>query len=866
MLQFKRLLTLSIHSLFSRLLCTFSGTSFRYQQPMRSEAAFIDEDTRYSLQGEDAQDKFGWIPYSGEDSQASAASNQSASTAQITTDFASTSLSFASPFSLNYITCLNGQTQESVVIGTATSPEIPALKEPDSRRQTFADLTSVFSHRKISEIQTSRFVSHPQYNSHVPSLVQDEVAESCYEAARSPTSPEGPLSVIQNSNHTSMNEQTIHNHAEDTAFADETANLIQNHDLDGEERVDDYTTDDSLAQHENPSTLGIDQNHLLHLIDPNKRNRRYIPKNKTRKRQCDNSTWIDVKAKKARVASEAGIGRKNRPIQPKSMDVDSCGPLCPMKCMHRLTLNARRRNFEAWYKLESTQLQWEALCNWIFWKNVETGTTTPPTSDSESSESDTGISKKGRRYRKLTYNRPDEDGKLVPVCQKMFLKTLDISYRRVKTALKKKRDSGPTGIIDGDKRGKHTLNRRNKIPESVKDTARRHIESFPTMESHYCREKSSKNYLDESIESLSMMYTLNVEEAKKNGIQKIVSEHIYQDIFNNEYNYEFFMPEKDRCEKCETYKFLSDEEKVKQKDNMRKHREEIKAARKLMNESDDLAKTGPSKVLSTPRAEISTFHYMSKICIWNFTIYEFGSNQGYCFVGNESIGNRGSNEIASYLIDYPREAKKKRKKSVHIYSDNCGGQKRNKNVFASEVRASVELKIDIRHRFLEVGHIQAPGDSVHAMIEEKARLGDIYSQAQWCHVMRNAKRENPLYIVTEKTQDEIYEFTSLASLFKWDDVKIPTIKEFAVKALQPGLAFCRYKDDEKVTKITKRDTSTGDILNCPIVRAYDSKLPLSEREENDIKSMMDKGIIVGENISWYNTLLRVPHIPRRRNA
>ncbi|KAJ8666483.1 hypothetical protein QAD02_008145 [Eretmocerus hayati] len=339
-------------------------------------------------------------------------------------------------------------------------------------------------------------------------------------------------------------------------------------------------------------------------------------------------------------------------------------------------------------------------------KQVGKDSGTPPASDSES-EPDLEMIGKGKKYGKSSYNLPNEKGKLIPVCRKMFLKTLGISYQRVRTALKRKRESGLTGVISSDKRGRHTENRPHRVPESVKDTARAHIESFPTMESHYCREGTAKNYLDESIESLAMMYKLYIESARENNIGRVVSEHMYKDLFNTEYNLEFFIPKKDRCEKCEAYKLLSKDDKTPKRDSMRKHRNDIESARKRMNESAILAETDQSvyvmhmdlqKVLTTPRSEIGTMYYMSKISVWNFTIYEFSTSKGYCFVWNEATGNRGSNEVASYLFDHLRDVKERGAKSVHIYSDNCGGQNRNKNVFATEIRASIEFNLDIYHR------------------------------------------------------------------------------------------------------------------------------------------------------------------------
>lgn len=54
---------------------------------------------------------------------------------------------------------------------------------------------------------------------------------------------------------------------------------------------------------------------------------------------------------------------------------------------------------------------------------------------------------------------------------------------------------------------------------------------------------------------------------------------------------------------------------------------------------------------------------------------------------------------------------------VILYSDNCGGQNRNRFIFSMFAFAATHFQIEIIHRFLEEGHTQNEGDSMHAVIE-----------------------------------------------------------------------------------------------------------------------------------------------------
>ncbi|CAG9831322.1 unnamed protein product [Diabrotica balteata] len=62
-----------------------------------------------------------------------------------------------------------------------------------------------------------------------------------------------------------------------------------------------------------------------------------------------------------------------------------------------------------------------------------------------------------------------------------------------------------------DKRGR--LASYNKTPDKLVQKVEKHIESFPTMESHYCRKSSNRLYLDPNL-SISKMFKLYVEQYK----------------------------------------------------------------------------------------------------------------------------------------------------------------------------------------------------------------------------------------------------------------------------------------------------------------------------------------------------------------
>ena len=71
--------------------------------------------------------------------------------------------------------------------------------------------------------------------------------------------------------------------------------------------------------------------------------------------------------------------------------------------------------------------------------------------------------------------------------------TLHDSCAQIQSAIETKTI---TGITEKDRRG-HNDNSGNKIPDQIKEDIQNHINSFPRVESHYCRASTNREYLDE---------------------------------------------------------------------------------------------------------------------------------------------------------------------------------------------------------------------------------------------------------------------------------------------------------------------------------------------------------------------------------
>lgn len=139
----------------------------------------------------------------------------------------------------------------------------------------------------------------------------------------------------------------------------------------------------------------------------------------------------------------------------------------------------------------------------------------------------------------------------------------------------------------------------NKTASEDVSNVRQHIESFPTMESHYCRSSTRREYLDSTL-SISKMYALYLEERQgKNNLdqgrtRKPVSLITYKRIFCNNYNLSFFRPKKDMCQICENYRTGTIEEKLRLEEIIKSHQRRKEDCNKAKTSDKERASKEPN--------------------------------------------------------------------------------------------------------------------------------------------------------------------------------------------------------------------------------------------------------------------------------
>ena len=205
-----------------------------------------------------------------------------------------------------------------------------------------------------------------------------------------------------------------------------------------------------------------------------------------------------------------------------------------------------------------------------------------------------------------------------------FITTLGIGRKIVETAFGKKNRKNISPIKD--KRGKHQPH--NKTPTQDRDIVRQHIESFPTMESHYTRKDSNKQYLSCDLSIRKMVDLYSIERKEKH--QKCVSEKVYRDIFCTEYNLSFHRSKKDQCMLCNKYYQMKESGTVDQELETKYKNHQSRKERSRLEKEQDKERAKSNKnyhvatfdleaVLTTLCSLVSQAYYKRKLCCYNLS-------------------------------------------------------------------------------------------------------------------------------------------------------------------------------------------------------------------------------------------------------
>lgn len=365
-----------------------------------------------------------------------------------------------------------------------------------------------------------------------------------------------------------------------------------------------------------------------------------------------------------------------------------------------------------------------------------------------------------------------------------------------------------------------------------------------------------------------------------NFAPKPVSQNIY---FKTFHNYDpplaFYKPKKDQCTKCNNYTNYSalnqiteqiqtdwENHKRREKESLEMKKED--KIRALDNKGEHFRSISfdLQAILTTPHAGDSQIYYKRKLSVYNFTIYEHHSADGYCYVWDEMNGGKGSSEIGTclfqYLMNLPETVT-----HVSTYSDTCSGQNRNRYTMTAILYAMQNIEhiqiIDIK--FMESGHSYLEADAMHATIERAKKNKKVYTTREWALLIQMARSKPRPYIVSTNSYSDIYDFQSMSSGTFWnrniestcEKIKWLKVKWIRFEKSMPFIVQFKYNlSDEHFMKlnISPKGKKNTQEIKLKLSKKYKSSIPITEAKKKDLLSLLQSGVIPKDYELFYTNI------------
>ena len=380
-----------------------------------------------------------------------------------------------------------------------------------------------------------------------------------------------------------------------------------------------------------------------------------------------------------------------------------------------------------------------------------------------------------KQYSYAYYVKSASDGD-IRICKEAFLSIHGLQKCRGRLENILTQMVAGTGVPKVDSRGKHD-NRPNRTPSDVVDCVKMHIRSFPTYQSHYSRRDNiNRVYLGQEL-TISKMHRLYMEIADQKNWPR-VSVEVYRRIFCENFNMGFRLPQTDTCKVCDKFNIdIQSASNEADRSNLERqfsdHKQKASSAFQLLHHNAQRAKENPEAVhvicfdlqqaLPTPKLSSSPAFYKRKLWTYNFCVHDAVSETASMFVWCETTAGRGSNDIASCILQYLKNVTVSAKTMI-VFSDNCSGQNKNFNILSLWQYLVADGSFEeIIHIFPVSGHTMMPCDRDFGDIERKLRKTKcVYTTSEYVEHIKDSRSKNR-FNVTEMTADKFVNINAVAS-------------------------------------------------------------------------------------------------------
>lgn len=376
------------------------------------------------------------------------------------------------------------------------------------------------------------------------------------------------------------------------------------------------------------------------------------------------------------------------------------------------------------------------------------------------------------------------------------------------------------------------------------------IGRLPASESHYGCGKSKRIYVDSRL-TISKLWRLY---NNAHSVEK-VSLAFFHKIFKQDFNIGFSCPRVDVCTTCECLgnklkKCVSETEKENLQGELLIHKTRAKAFYKLLKMRPANTVTiafDLQSVHNLPRLPIQETYYARQLALYNLGICCLDNSLNYSYTWLESQAGRGSNEIASALIDCICKLESKgaiqQDTCLRLFCDGCGGQNKN-NILISSLAWSLKFKFakikKIGLFFPVRGHSFLPCDRLFGRINRDLnRFESVVAPVEFHQIFRKHCHAVNVLGVHWKTYDwkslTTSLFRTIPKLQKMKRIEITKSAQLNMKLFQ--YYFCGTNIDF--------NSSKSEIENETQPTELFPRRNISKEKLSDIHNLLQKAF--GEN-------------------
>lgn len=160
------------------------------------------------------------------------------------------------------------------------------------------------------------------------------------------------------------------------------------------------------------------------------------------------------------------------------------------------------------------------------------------------------------------------------------------------------------------------------------------------------------------------------------------------------------------------------------------------------------------KNLPVPNITTNDVYYKRQLTVCMFNIHVLSTNDSYFYAYDESVANKGSDEVASFLFNFVMTILDPKVKELDIFCDSCGGQNKNWTIFrmvhylVNHVKRLDKIKMNFPIR----GHSYLECDRNMVCINQKKW---IELPKDWYEEFQNARAKPSPFVVIEVDKEVI---------------------------------------------------------------------------------------------------------------